>query len=251
MAKIYKIHGSIFRRIITSIIFLFFGLSLFCQNQKLADSLETIYVNGEFEEEDRLQLLKDLAAEHPVNETKIKYANKLLALAKEKDSNNYIYVAYLEKGNAFDALGEMSEAIKNFLKAGDIAIINKDSMELGAVYGSIANVYQNMGNLKSSVYYHNKSINIFKNNMLIRKDTLKLASRLESNSEPGKINVSENTYDLIKDSFDCEYRGEIKAKHKGMMKMYYVHGKKETQKPLSDSNKREFLSNNNPQERAS
>jgi len=229
MAKIYKIHGSIFRRIITSIIFLFFGLSLFCQNQKLADSLETIYVNGEFEEEDRLQLLKDLAAEHPVNETKIKYANKLLALAKEKDSNNYIYVAYLEKGNAFDALGEMSEAIKNFLKAGDIAIINKDSMELGAVYGSIANVYQNMGNLKSSVYYHNKSINIFKNNMLIRKDTLKLASSIMNlgflykdqqklDSAFIYFNESEELFRQINDSIGLAYnqlnKGSIYAEQK-------------------------------------
>ena len=82
-------------------------------------------------------------------------------------------------------------------------------------------------------------------------DTVNIASRLESNSEPGKINVSENTYHLIKDSFNCEYRGEIKAKHKGIMKMYYVHSKKEANKPFSGSNKGEVPSNNNSQERAS
>ncbi len=54
-------------------------------------------------------------------------------------------------------------------------------------------------------------------------DTVNVASRMESNSESGKINISENTYLLIKDSFDCEYRGEIKAKNKGMMKMYFVN----------------------------
>ena len=54
-------------------------------------------------------------------------------------------------------------------------------------------------------------------------DAVNIASRMESNSEPGKINVSENTYEIIKDTFDCEYRGKIKAKNRGMMKMYFVN----------------------------
>lgn len=55
-------------------------------------------------------------------------------------------------------------------------------------------------------------------------DTVNIASRMESNSEPGKINISDNTYQLIKDEFECSYRGEIDAKNKGMMKMYFVDG---------------------------
>lgn len=82
-------------------------------------------------------------------------------------------------------------------------------------------------------------------------DTVNIASRLESNSESGKINISENTYHLIKDSFDCEYRGEIQAKNKGMMKMYYVHHKKKVTKPFTEGKKSEETSNNNSQERAS
>lgn len=58
-------------------------------------------------------------------------------------------------------------------------------------------------------------------------DTVNIASRMESNSTPGKINVSENTYLLIKDVFDCEYRGEIDVKNRGKMKMYFVNNIKE------------------------
>jgi class 3 adenylate cyclase len=58
-------------------------------------------------------------------------------------------------------------------------------------------------------------------------DTVNVASRMESNSERGKINISQNTYELIKDTFDCEYRGEIEVKNKGMMKMYYVNNTKD------------------------
>lgn len=56
-------------------------------------------------------------------------------------------------------------------------------------------------------------------------DTVNIASRLESNSEPGKINISDSTYKLVKDQYNCTYRGEIQAKNKGMMKMYFVEGK--------------------------
>lgn len=56
-------------------------------------------------------------------------------------------------------------------------------------------------------------------------DTVNIASRLESNSEPGKINISDSTFQLVKDQYKCTYRGEIEAKNKGMMKMYFVEGK--------------------------
>jgi class 3 adenylate cyclase len=54
-------------------------------------------------------------------------------------------------------------------------------------------------------------------------DTVNIASRMESNSESGKINISENTYQLIKEDFYCSYRGEIEAKHRGKLKMYFVN----------------------------
>jgi adenylate cyclase len=53
-------------------------------------------------------------------------------------------------------------------------------------------------------------------------DTVNTAARMEQNSEAGRINISETTYDLVKDKFACEYRGELEAKGKGVMKMYFV-----------------------------
>jgi class 3 adenylate cyclase len=59
-------------------------------------------------------------------------------------------------------------------------------------------------------------------------DTVNIASRMESNSMPGKINISENTYQLVKDVVDVEYRGELHVKNRGVMKMYFVNGVKMT-----------------------
>lgn len=53
-------------------------------------------------------------------------------------------------------------------------------------------------------------------------DTVNTASRMQQHSEPNRINISESTYNLIKDNMLCAYRGEIEAKNKGWLKMYFV-----------------------------
>ena len=55
-------------------------------------------------------------------------------------------------------------------------------------------------------------------------DTVNTASRCESSGEIGKINISKNTYDKIKDFFECEYRGIITTKNKESIQMYFVNG---------------------------
>ena len=55
-------------------------------------------------------------------------------------------------------------------------------------------------------------------------DTVNIASRMESSGESGKINISGTTYELVKDKFNCIYRGKIEAKKKGMIDMYFVDG---------------------------
>jgi len=54
-------------------------------------------------------------------------------------------------------------------------------------------------------------------------DAVNIASRMESSGEVGKINISEATYNVVKDSYTCEYRGEIEAKGKGKVKMYFLN----------------------------
>lgn len=55
-------------------------------------------------------------------------------------------------------------------------------------------------------------------------DTVNTAARMEQNSEAGKINISQTTYEMVKDNYACTYRGELEAKNKGKLKMYFVEG---------------------------
>lgn len=53
-------------------------------------------------------------------------------------------------------------------------------------------------------------------------DAVNLASRMESSGVPGQVNISKSTYELVKDTFECQYRGRIPAKNKGDVEMYLV-----------------------------
>lgn len=55
-------------------------------------------------------------------------------------------------------------------------------------------------------------------------DTVNTASRMESSGEPGKVNISGTTYEMVKKFFICEYRGKMPVKYKGEIDMYFVNG---------------------------
>ncbi len=49
-----------------------------------------------------------------------------------------------------------------------------------------------------------------------------LAARMETLSEPMRITISEETYQLIKDDFHCEERGEFEVKGFGTKTLYFL-----------------------------
>jgi adenylate cyclase len=55
-------------------------------------------------------------------------------------------------------------------------------------------------------------------------DAVNTASRMESQSTPGEIQITRATYDLLKDEFVCERRGTIEVKGKGPMETWYLVG---------------------------
>ena len=53
-------------------------------------------------------------------------------------------------------------------------------------------------------------------------DTVNTANRMEQHGEPARINISQSTYELVKNDYQCDYRGKIAAKNKGEVEMYFV-----------------------------
>jgi PAS domain S-box-containing protein len=57
-------------------------------------------------------------------------------------------------------------------------------------------------------------------------DTVNVASRMESQGESGKVQVTETVYQSLKYLYSFEERGEIEVKGKGTMKTYWLTGQK-------------------------
>ncbi|HKG54095.1 MAG TPA: adenylate/guanylate cyclase domain-containing protein [Anaerolineales bacterium] len=58
-------------------------------------------------------------------------------------------------------------------------------------------------------------------------DMVNIASRMQSHGEVGKIQMTRDTYELVKDDFECAYVGEIAVKGKGNMEAWHLIAKKE------------------------
>ncbi|MDA3866411.1 MAG: HD domain-containing protein [Salinivirgaceae bacterium] len=55
-------------------------------------------------------------------------------------------------------------------------------------------------------------------------ETVNIASRMESSGQIGRINISGNTYELIRDYFLCNYQGKMPVKFQGDTDMYFIEG---------------------------
>jgi class 3 adenylate cyclase len=58
-------------------------------------------------------------------------------------------------------------------------------------------------------------------------DTVNVANRMESNSQPGRIQVSEKVYERLQNRYLMEERGLIEVKGKGELRAYWLMGKRE------------------------
>ena len=156
------------------LIFLVFSTGIYGQNQKIADSLEAIYETGKFDEQNQLQLLKDLAINQPNNRKKIIHSEELIGLAIQLDSTNYLWSGYTQKGNAFRDDGDFAEALKNYFKAAEIANEKIIIQKQGVTNITIADVYSVMGNHNNAIQYYQKAIEILRK----ENDSLDLAMAL-------------------------------------------------------------------------
>jgi adenylate cyclase len=56
-------------------------------------------------------------------------------------------------------------------------------------------------------------------------DTVNVAARMESQGEPGRIQISDDTHALLSDRFRCEERGVIEVRGRGPLKTWFLIGR--------------------------
>ncbi|MGY4709051.1 adenylate/guanylate cyclase domain-containing protein [Mycolicibacterium sp. CBM1] len=65
-------------------------------------------------------------------------------------------------------------------------------------------------------------------------DAVNVASRMESTDPEGRIQVPHDVYERLRDDFRLEERGEVEVKGKGVMRTWYLVGRKPAPAPDSD-----------------
>jgi class 3 adenylate cyclase len=146
----------------------------FSQSESISDSLEMVYTEGRFEEQDRLPILKKLSYDHPDPDKALKYSEELIKTATALDSIDYLFNGLLNKGNALTKKGDLSNALDSYFEGAKIAIDKNKKADLGIVNVTIADVYSIMENHDKATEYYRTAIDILRS----ENDSISLASAL-------------------------------------------------------------------------
>jgi len=131
--------------------------------------------------------------------------------------DSYMAVSGLPTANENHALN----AVKAALEIRDFIVAYKEQREREGKVSFEMRIGINSGEVVAGI------VGIKKFAYDIWGDAVNIASRMETNGYPGKVNISETTYNLVKDYYDTEYRGELDAKGKGFIKMYFAEPKQD------------------------
>jgi adenylate cyclase len=126
--------------------------------------------------------------------------------------DSYMCVSGLNHNNPDHAKDAINAAIRllEFVRESFIPINNR----FGVVFQFRIGIHS--GNVVSGIVGYNKYA------YDIWGDAVNVAARMEQNSEPGRINISQDTLDLVQDSFKVVHRGKLPAKNKGHLDMYFI-----------------------------
>lgn len=123
-------------------------------------------------------------------------------------------------GDAYMAVSGLPEATPDHaINAAKAAVEIRDFMEERKKHNKVfeARIGINSGQVVAGI------VGVKKFAYDIWGDAVNTAARMEQSGVSGKINVSSSTYELIKNDFDCTYRGRINAKNKGDIDMYFIN----------------------------
>jgi signal transduction histidine kinase len=155
---------------LTLCFFFVFEACLHSQQQSHLDSLESVYIQGNYKGE-KLKILLQLAENSTDPEKMLVYSEELIKEAKKSDSARLLFLGFFEKGTALRYKSDLSNALQSYFQAAKL-VTRKG--QLGVTYIAIADVYSIMVNHDNAVDYYQKAIAILKAD----KDSVNVASAL-------------------------------------------------------------------------
>ena len=151
--------------------FLLCYASTFGKESKRLDSLVSVYESGDYNKQDELPLIKEIADLYNNPDKILAYSNLLVQQAQMVDSVGYVYVGLIQQGIANQLKSDYSKALERYFEAAKYA---KKDFHKGTLYISIADVYSLMKNHTYALKYYKMSIDILKH----ESDSILLATAL-------------------------------------------------------------------------
>lgn len=145
-------------RYILSAIFFIITTTSIAQNQNIADSLTSLYLNNEIKDSDKLSVLHKISFNHSDPEKIIYFANELLKVSEASKNDKYIYLSIVHLGNGFRLKGDYDVAFDYFFKALESAIKTDHKKRIGESNCRIADTYAVIGDYKNAQFFYNKCI---------------------------------------------------------------------------------------------
>jgi len=159
MKHYFKIHANFkYKSLFLLGFMLVFCVQVFSQGIPNIDSLEQRYPTSQAD--DKFEVLSKLSYHHPDLEKAVFYSDELIQYAQKSDSVKYLFIGYLNKGNAFLKKGNLKDALESYFKGAEIATLENNNSDLGSVYVTIADVYSIIGDHQNAVRYYKSAIQI-------------------------------------------------------------------------------------------
>jgi adenylate cyclase len=146
---------------------------IYCQDQKVADSLVKIYQQGSLKDTAQLELLRNLSFNELRNlNLSLQYAEELIRLAKKEGNDKYLISGYFQEGNKKRLLGNLDGALAAYFHCVEISKRTKRISSEGSGYGAIADTYVESNNFSDAMIYYHKAIPLLRQ----VNDSIQLAS---------------------------------------------------------------------------
>lgn len=152
--------------------FLFFAVTTFSQDQKISDSLKTIFRKNQYDRKLKLRILDDIVYYETNPDEVIIYSKELIESAKELDSFRKKFNGYYYLGIAYRKKGDLAKAIETLLKGSKIADQQKYIDKKADVKVALAGVYSEMGDFNQAIKNYKESIKFYKQ----ENDSVNIAS---------------------------------------------------------------------------
>jgi two-component system NtrC family sensor kinase len=152
-----------------------FVLKLSAQEQKVADSLEKIYLQDTLPDNAKLELLNSLSFNELHDLKKgLRYAEELVRLSRQLKNEKYLRAGYFLIGTKKRMMGNLDEALEAYFKSADLARQSHSLTREAESYGAIGDIYSVGKNHSNAVNYYRRAIKGLRQS----KDSISLASVL-------------------------------------------------------------------------